>query len=149
MGILCLFFFLICSEQGLLFVVLHGVSLRGLLLWAQALGAWASVAAAHRLSSCVSWALGHEASGAVVPGLRSCGSWALGYKASGVVVRGLRSCGSWALGHEASGAVVPGLLAVARGSRTRCSAVVACRLRCSEAREVFLDQGSNPCPPHW
>ena len=68
-GYSLLFFFLICSEQGLLFVLVHGVSLRGLLLWAQALGTWASVAAAHRLSSCGSWALGHEASGAVVQGL--------------------------------------------------------------------------------
>ena len=42
-----------------------------------------------------------------------------------------------------------GSVAVACGSRTRRSAVVVCRLRCSEAREIFLDQGSNPCPLHW
>ena len=42
-----------CSEQGLLFVAAHGL----LLLRAQALGAWASVAAALRLSSPDSWAL--------------------------------------------------------------------------------------------
>ena len=40
MGILCFFvvFFLIYSEKGLLFVVVHGLSLRGLLLWGTGAG---------------------------------------------------------------------------------------------------------------
>ena len=47
-----------CSERGLLFVAEPG--------WA--LGAWASVVVAHRLSSCGSWALERR--------LSSCGAWA-------------------------------------------------------------------------
>ena len=41
---------------------------------------------------------------------------------------GLRSCGSWALR--------PGWLR-------------ACERSCSEARAIFPDQASNPCPLHW
>ena len=29
------------------------------------------------------------------------------------------------------------------------SSVVACRLSCRKASEIFPDQGSNPCPLHW
>ena len=29
------------------------------------------------------------------------------------------------------------------------SVVVAHWLSCPAAREIFLDQGSNPCPLHW
>ena len=53
----------------------------------------------------------------------SCGgARALGARASVVVVRGLQSTGS---------------------------VVVAHRLSCSTAREIFPDQGLNPCPLHW
>ena len=35
------------------------------------------------------------------------------------------------------------------GSRTRASVVAAHRFSYSEARGIFLDQGSNWCPLHW
>ena len=36
-----------------------------------------------------------------------------------------------------------------QGLRHVGSGVVPCRLRCSVACRIFLDQGSNPCPLHW
>ena len=38
---------------------------------------------------------------------------------------------------------------VAHSSRCLGSVVMAHRLSCSEARGIFLDWGSNPCPLHW
>ena len=35
------------------------------------------------------------------------------------------------------------------GSRHKGSVLVANRPSCSEADEIFPDQGSNPCSPHW
>ena len=50
--------------------------------------------------------------------------------------------------------MVPGTLTavaslVAHSSRCLGSVVMAHRLSCSEARGIFLDWGSNPCPLHW
>ena len=41
------------------------------------------------------------------------------------------------------------LLFQSLGFRYTGSVVVAHGLSCSEARGIFPDQGSNPCPPHW
>ena len=41
------------------------------------------------------------------------------------------------------------LLLRVTGSRRAGSAVVAHGPSCSTACGIFLDQGSNPCPPHW
>ena len=48
-----------CSEQWLLFIAVPGLltAVASLCCGAQALGVWASVVAAHRLSSCGTWAL--------------------------------------------------------------------------------------------
>ena len=63
----CAWAFSSCGERGLVFVVVRGlltaVTSR---CGAWVLGAWASVVAAHRLSSCGSWALERR--------LSSCGS---------------------------------------------------------------------------
>ena len=55
-----------CGEWGLLFVAVHRLLIAVASL--VAVGAWASVVAAHRLSSCGSWALERR--------LSSCGAWA-------------------------------------------------------------------------
>ena len=58
-----------CGEQGLLFVTVHGLLIVvASHCGAQALGAWASVAAARGLSSCGSRTLEHR--------LNSCGAQA-------------------------------------------------------------------------
>ena len=64
----CVQSFSSCSEQRLLFVMVHGLLIVVASLWcrAQALGAWASVVVAHGLSSCGSRALEHR--------LSSCGT---------------------------------------------------------------------------
>ena len=65
----CVWDFSSCSEQGLLLVVLCRVShCSGFSFGAWNLGFWASVAAAHRLSTCGSQALDHR--------LLSNGAWA-------------------------------------------------------------------------
>ena len=52
-----------CDEQGLLFVAVRGLLIEmASRCRAQALGAWASVVVARRLSSCGSRALGHRLS---------------------------------------------------------------------------------------
>ena len=51
-----------------------------------------------------------------------------GMWASVVAAHGLSCCGSWALEHRL---------------------IVTHRLCCSMAREIFQDQGSNPCLLHW
>ena len=55
----CVWAFFICSDRGLLFVAVHGllIVVASLCYGARALGEWASVVVARRLSSCVSWAL--------------------------------------------------------------------------------------------
>ena len=99
MGILCFFvvffFFKICSEQGLLFIVVHGVSLWGLLLWGTGSGRLG-------FSSSSSQAQQLRLMDPGIRGLRTCGSRAqrlrlvaLGHEASGPVVPGLSGCGSW------------------------------------------------------
>ena len=50
--------------------------------------------------------------------------------------------GAGAPGHMGSGDVTPRLLSTG-------SVAVVHRLSCSEACGIFLDQGSNPCRPHW
>ena len=58
-----------CGEQGLLFVVVRGLLIAVVsLVGARALGVWASVVAACRLSSCGSRALERR--------LSICGAWA-------------------------------------------------------------------------
>ena len=58
-------------------------------------------------------------------------------------------------GHEPPFLAVPGLLTVAASlvveHRLWCtgSVAVACGLSCSLTCGIFLDQGSNPYPPHW
>ena len=42
-----------------------------------------------------------------------------------------------------------GSVVVARGLQSAGSVVVVHGLSCSVACEIFLDQGSNPCPLHW
>ena len=67
-----------CNERGLLFLAVHGLLIAVVSrCGARALGVWASVVVAHRLSSCGTWALGARASVVVAHGLSSCGSWAL------------------------------------------------------------------------
>ena len=63
-------FFSSCGEWGLLFVAVCGllIAVASLCCGARALGARASVVAAHGLSSCGSRALEHR--------LSSCGAWA-------------------------------------------------------------------------
>ena len=62
--------FFSCGERGLLFVVVRGllIVVASLCFRAWALGAWASIAVVHGLSSCASQALEHR--------LSSCGAWA-------------------------------------------------------------------------
>ena len=55
---------------------------------------------------------------------------------------GFSCCGAQALGSRAS-------VVVARRLQNTGSVVVAHGLSCSPACGIFLDQGSNPCPPHW
>ena len=42
-----------------------------------------------------------------------------------------------------------GSVVAAHGLQSAGSAVVVHRLSCSAAREIFPDQGLNPCPLHW
>ena len=54
-------------------------------------------------------------------------------------VASLVECGLWGLGSSAVAA--PGLQHI--------GLIVVCRLSCSEARGIFLDQGPNPSLLHW
>ena len=66
----CAWAFSSCGEQGLLFVVVCGLLIAvASRCGARALGVWASVVAAHGLSSCGRRALEHA-------GFSSCGTWA-------------------------------------------------------------------------
>ena len=64
----CSWAFSSCSERALLFDAVRGIviAVASLCYTAQALGMWASVVVACRLSSCGSWALEHS--------LSSCGT---------------------------------------------------------------------------
>ena len=74
----------------------------------------------------------------------SCGEQGLLFVAVRVLLTAVASlcCGAQALGTRAA-------VVVARGLYSTGSVVVVHGLICSMAREIFPDQGSNPCPLHW
>ena len=55
----------------------------------------------------------------------------------------------WFPSSRSTGSRHTGSVVVVCGLWSAGSAVVAHKLRCSEARGIFQHQGSNPCPLHW
>ena len=66
-----------------------------------------------------------------------------------LAVLGLRCCLGFALVAESKVLTVVASLVSASGLQSTGSVVVACRLSCSEACRLFLDQGSNLSLWHW
>ena len=79
--------------------------------------------------------------------LLSTGSRHAGFSSCSMQAQQLRHAGPRARGLQWLQHV--GLVIVARGLQSAGSAVVAHGFSCSEARGVFPDQGSDPCPLHW
>ena len=66
-----------------------------------------------------------------------------------LAVLGLCCCLGFALVAESKVLIAVASLVSAPGLQGAGSVVVVCRLSCSEACELFLDQGSNLCLWHW